>query len=321
MPCVDMSVEKLMQYQGKNPRPADFDEFWDASLAELDTIDPKVEFKPYALKSKFADCYELTFTSAKGARIYAKLVKPKNLEGKVPAILQFHGLSGDSDDWSKLLRDASQGFVVAAMDSRGQGGYSEDVGGTLGSTYSTPFSRGLDGDPKDLYCRNLFLDTAMLARIVMGLDYVDETRVATTGSSQGGGLALACAALVPEIRLCAASYPYMSDYKRVFEMDLNKGAYEGIRYYFRNFDPTHAREEEIFTKLGYIDIQFLAPRIRAKVLMATGLMDTTCPPSTQFATYNKITSKKEVVIYPDYGHENIKGRYDLFFNFLAELAD
>ena len=321
MPCVDMPLEKLKQYQGTNPRPADFDEFWDASLAELQAIDPKVQLKPFGLKSKFADCYELTFTSSKGARIYAKLVKPKNINGKAPALLQFHGLSVDSGDWVGLLKDASQGYVVAAMDSRGQGGYSEDVGGTLGSTYSTPFSRGLDGDPKDMYCRNLFLDTAMLARVVMNFDFVDQTRVAATGSSQGGGLAIACAALVPEIRLCAASYPYLSDYKRVYDMDLNKGAYEGIRYYFRSFDPTHAREEEIFTKLGYIDIQHLAPRIRAKVLMATGLMDTTCPPSTQFAVYNKITSEKQIEIYPDYAHENAKGRDDLFFNFLAELIN
>ena len=161
----------------------------------------------------------------------------------------------------------------------------------------------------------------MLARIVMGLDYVDETRIGVTGGSQGGGLSIACAALVPEIKLCAPFYPYMSDYKRVFEMDLNKGAYEGLRYYFRNFDPTHEREDEIFTKLGYIDIQHLAPRIKARVMMGTGLMDTTCPPSTQFAAYNKITSEKQVVIYPDYGHENLKGHDDLIFKFLSKLAD
>jgi len=114
-------------------------------------------------------------------------------------------------------------------------------------------------------------------------------------------------------------YPYLSDYKRVWDMDLDRGAYEGLRYYFRNFDPTHAREDEIFEKLGYIDIQFLAPRIRAKVLMQTGLLDTTCPPSTQFAAYNKITSEKDVIVYPDYGHEGIKGADDATFSFLAQL--
>ena len=319
MPLVDMPLEKLYEYQGRNPRPADFDEFWDRSLAEMNAIDPKATFTPHRFSSKIADCFDLHFQSTKGATVYAKFVRPKHIEGKIPAVLLFHGLSGAAPDWRSLLAYVSEGFCVAALDCRGQGGYSEDVGGTLGTTYSTPFSRGLDGKPEDLHCRDLFLDTAMLARIVMGLDYVDETRVGAHGGSQGGALTIACAALVPSIKLCAPVFPYLSDYKRVWEMDLAKGAYEGLKYYFRHFDPRHEREDEIFEKLGYIDIQFLAPRIRAKVLMGTGLMDTTCPPSTQFAAYNKITSEKRVVIYPDFGHEGLEGHNDIVFEFLSEL--
>ena len=37
------------------------------------------------------------------------------------------------------------------------------------------------------------------------------------------------------------------------------------------FDPLHEKEEEIFYKLGYVDVQNLSPRIKARVLMATGL--------------------------------------------------
>jgi cephalosporin-C deacetylase-like acetyl esterase len=40
--------------------------------------------------------------------------------------------------------------------------------------------------------------------------------------------------------------------------------------------------------------QNLAPRIKAEVVMFTGLMDAICPPSTQFAAYNKIESKSIV---------------------------
>lgn len=319
MPLVDMSLEKLKAYQGISPRPTDFDEFWDRSLAEMNAIDPAPSFSKVETASRIADCYELTFTSTKNARIYAKFLRPKKLEGKVPAVLHFHGLSGSSDSWRSLYSYVSQGYCVASLDCRGQGGYSQDVGGALGTTYTTPFVRGLDGDPENLYCRDLFLDTAMLARVVMGLDEVDENRVGVTGGSQGGALSVVCAALVPEIKLCAPIYPYLSDYRRVWNMDLDKGAYEGLRYYFRHFDPRHEREDEIFEKLGYIDIQYLAPRIRAKVLFGTGLMDTTCPPSTQFAIYNKITSEKDMKIYPDYGHENLKGHDDIVFDFLAEL--
>ena len=152
----------------------------------------------------------------------------------------------------------------------------------------------------------------------MSLDYVDETRVGVYGGSQGGALSIACAALVPSVKICAPTYPYLSDYKRVWVMDLNKSAYEGLRYYFRYFDPRHEREDEIFTKLGYIDIQHLAPRIKAKVRMATALMDTTCPPSTQFAAYNKMTCEKEMVLYPDYTHEVLSDDEDLLFMYFKE---
>ena len=125
------------------------------------------------------------------------------------------------------------------------------------------------------------------------------------GGSQGGGLTLACAALEPRIAVACAAYPFLSDYRRVWDMDLDDLAYIGLRKYFRVFDPLHEKEEEIFYKLGYVDVQNLSPRIKARVLMATGLMDVVCPPSTQFAAYNKITSPKQSLIYPDYGHENL----------------
>jgi cephalosporin-C deacetylase len=102
-------------------------------------------------------------------------------------------------------------------------------------------------------------------------------------------------------------------------MDLASGAYEELRTFFRQFDPLHQREAEIFTNLGYIDNQHLAPRIRGEVLMATGLMDTICPPSTQFAAFNKITAPKDVILYPDFGHEGLPGVNDTIFNFLAGM--
>ena len=48
-------------------------------------------------------------------------------------------------------------------------------------------------------------------------------------------------------------------------------------------------------------------------------MDTVCPPSTQFAAYNKITSEKSLTIYPDYGHEALPGHMDRIFQFLSKL--
>lgn len=320
MPLIDMPLEKLQQYEGRNPRPADFDAYWEQALAEMRSVDPQVEIIPSEFQVPFAECYDLYFTGVRNARIHAKYVKPKTvLSDKHPAVIEFHGYTGHAGDWTDKLIYASQGFSVISMDCRGQGGKSEDTGGVIGNTHHGHIIRGLDGPADGLLFRHIFLDTAQLAGIVMGLPEVDPDRVVTMGGSQGGALSLVCAALEPRIRKVASRFPFLSDYKRVWEMDLAKDAYQELRTYFRFFDPQHKREEEIFTKLGYIDIQFLASRIEADVLMAVGLMDTVCPPSTQFAAYNKMTAPKRLEIYPDFGHEALPGFSEIAMQFLLEV--
>jgi cephalosporin-C deacetylase len=315
----DMPLEKLREYRGINPRPADFDEYWDKALAEMNAVDPQIEIVPDEFQMPFATCSHLWFTGVGGARIHAKLLQPKQVQGTHPAVLMFHGYTGDCGNWTDKLGYAAAGFTVAALDCRGQGGLSEDVGGVKGNTHRGQIIRGLNDAPEKLLFRQIFLDTAQLAKIVMDMDDVDETRVGAMGGSQGGGLTLACVSLEPCIKRAAPIFPFLSDYRRVWEMDKCERAYEELKEFFRHFDPLHKREDEYFTRLGYVDIQNLVPRIKADVMMATGLMDTVCPPSTQFAAYNKIASKKSLEIYPDFGHENLPGFVDKTFEFMMGL--
>ncbi len=319
MSTVEMPLSELKKYKGINPCPEDFDEYWSKAVSEMKEIDPCVELVPAAFKTKAAHCFDLYFNGVKNARIHAKYLKPINKQKQHPAVLIFHGYSGNSGDWMEKLSYVSLGFSVAALDCRGQGGTSEDSGAIKGSTFKGHIIRGIDDGPENLLFRQIFLDTAQLASIVMEMPEVCSERVGTTGGSQGGSLALVCAALEPKIKRLAPLSPFLSDYKRIWEMDLAKDAYEELSYYFRIFDPMHRREEEIFSKLGYIDIQNLAKKIKGEVLMGVGLTDTVCPPSTQFAVYNKIRSKKKMLIYPDYAHENIPGFQDKVFEFLSEL--
>ncbi len=319
----DFPFEQLKTYQGINPRPADFDAFWDRGLAEMRAADPQVELTPAEFQAPGAECFHLYFTGVGGARVHAKLLRPKAAAAPHPAVLMFHGYSGHSGDWADKLGYVAQGYTVAALDCRGQGGLSRDAGNVTGNTLHGHIIRGLDdalnGAPEHLLFRQIFLDTAQLAKIVMEMPDVDADRVGATGGSQGGALTVACMALEPRIKRAAPLYPFLSDYKRVWEMDQAKDAYAELKEYFRLFDPRHEREEAIFEKLGYVDIQFLAPRIRAEVLWGIGLMDTICPPSSQFAAYNKITAPKQMAIYPDFGHEGLPGMADKIFQFMLGL--
>ena len=319
MPLIDMPLEELRKYRGINECPADLDEFWDRSLREMEALGTDYELIPADFQAPGAECYHLWFTGMGGARVHAKFLRPKAREGKLPAVLMFHGYSGDCGSFASKLGYVGAGYVVAAMDCRGQGGLSEDPVPVKGNTLNGQIIRGLEDEPEKLYFRNVFLDCAQLARIVMSLPYVDEARVAATGGSQGGGLTLACAALTPTLNRAAPVVPFLTDYRRVWEMDLAKDAYSDIRDFFRHTDPTHSREKETFTKLGYVDNHNLAHRIRAKVKMFTGLMDTICPPSTQFAAFNRIESEKEVVLYPDFGHETPAETDDVIMQFILEM--
>lgn len=316
----DLSLEELYTYEGCNPRPDDFDAYWDESLAEMRQVDPEVELVPADFQSPVADCHHLYFTGVGGARIHAKLLQPRQPQPGGPALLMFHGYSMDSGGWMEKLGYAAAGCTVAALDCRGQGGLSEDPGGTRGWTLRGHIVRGLDDDsPRKLSYRTIFLDTAQLAGIVMAMEHVDPDRVGATGGSQGGALTVACAALEPRIRRAAPVFPFLADYKRVWDMDLTVQAYAELRDWFRRFDPQHKRQEEIFTRLGYIDIQHLAPRIQADVCLSVGLMDQVCPPSTQFAAYNKIRSAKSLALYPDFGHEGLPGNNDMIYTYMMGL--
>lgn len=319
MPIIDMPLEQLKTYKGTNPCPEGFDEYWDNALIEMKGLNSEIELIPSDFQVPGADCFDLYFTGVRNARIHAKYLRPKNCSKPHPAVLQFHGYKENSGDWSDKLNYIAAGFSVAALDCRGQGGLSQDTGGVIGNTYKGHIIRGLDDSPENLLFRHIFLDTAQLARIVMDMPEIDECRVGAMGGSQGGALTIACACLEPRIKKLAPLYPFLCDYKRVWELDLAKDAYEEISMYFRLFDPLHENEDNTFKKLGYIDLQHLVKRIRGDVLMGVGLMDTLCPPSTQFAAYNKITSKKEILIYPDYGHEWIPTFNDRTYKFMLEL--
>ncbi|HWL51249.1 MAG TPA: acetylxylan esterase [Chthoniobacteraceae bacterium] len=317
----DLPLSELLTYQGRNPRPADFDAYWDQSLEELCRHDPRPELVAYPeLGLRHAESFDLWFEGLGGARIHARYLRPKNLAKPAPVLLFFHGYRAGPGSWLQRLGHVLEGFCVVSLDCRGQNGLSDDRLQVSGPTQRGHIVRGVhDPDPRQLYYRYQMLDAALLARIVQGFPEVDPRRVGCCGGSQGGALAAACAALQPDVAAIAVTFPFLCDYQRVWEMGLCQDAYQELKDYFRHFDPRHEREREIFTRLGYIDLQYLAPRIKARVLFSTGLSDRICPPSTQFAFYNKLRCEKELLVYPDFGHEVLPGNEDRELRYFIEM--
>lgn len=311
-------IESWSGYLGSTPIPEDFDLFWSHRMAEADSVPLDYEITPSEIPSTATCQYlDLRFRGMGGAAVYAKYVKPR-AERAVPLVLQFHGYPGASRSWFEQSSFAGMGCALLAMDCPGQGGKGTDPGGYAGTTVTGHIVAGLDGPPREMYYVRLHQNIRILCRIVRELEGIDQKRVFVNGASQGGGLGIACTALNPElINRAAILYPFLSDYRMVWELDADQVAYEGLRYYSRWFDPDGARQEEWFAKLGYIDTKNFAHMVRCPVLFGTGLADVICPPITQCAVYNNLHCAKRRYLFEGYGHEEIQAFDDLILDFFG----
>lgn len=321
MPMKDMPIEKLKNYAGSTPRPEDFREFWEKRASEAKEFPLRYGIMeseiPSAGRTAF---YDIWMEGIGGSRLHIKYVKPIRDE-KIPVVLQFHGYPGSSRGWFEQASFAGMGMAVLAMDCPGQGGLSLDGEARTGTTAADHIIMGLDGPAEQMYYVETFMDTCLVVRLAEELPGLDTERIYVNGASQGAGLGIACTALnQSHIRRCAALYPFLTDYKRVWEMDRDEIVYTGVKYYTRWFDPEGRRRDEIFKKLGYIDVQNFAEWISCPVLCGTGLMDIVCPPSSQFAVFSGIKKKKHL-IFPEYGHEEIPAFDDALILFFGEEED
>ncbi|MGX7348167.1 acetylxylan esterase [Aerococcus vaginalis] len=296
-----MSLEAMKQYRGMDEVPADFDEFWDAQIANLELpTDYTLEEQDFGIPNVIAE--SLTFTGTNNGEISAKLLFPKR-EEKVPVIFKFHGYMGRSKDWSELLKYVACGYGVVAMDVRGQAGFSNDRRAFDGMTVTGQIVRGMTEGPEQLFYRDVYLDVYTLIELVTALPNVDENNLQCTGGSQGGALSIAGAALNPRIKQIVIQYPFLSDFRRVLRTNNQSDAYNELIRYFKFTDPFHETEDAVIETLSYIDVKNMAHRINVPVKMFVSVVDDICYPSTQFAVYNRLGGEKEYVLMHEYEHE------------------
>lgn len=310
-------LEEMKSYRGRDEVPDDFDTFWDGLLVDLAIPDDYIlEEKTFGIPN--VDCYELTFTGTNHGRVYARVVLPQSAE-RVPVIFHFHGYMGRGWDWADMLPFTVAGYGVVTMDVRGQSGYSVDASEAVrGNTVKGQIIRGAVDGPEHLFYKDVYLDLYTLVEIVAGFDRVDENALSSYGASQGGALALVCAALNPRIQKTVAIYPFLSDFRRVLEIGNTSEAYDELFRYFKFHDPFHETEDRLMEVLSYIDVKNMAHRIKGSVKMITGLDDDVCYPITQFAIYNRLEGEKEYHLMPEYAHEAMNVYVnDRVFNWLC----
>ncbi|OTO01287.1 acetylxylan esterase [Enterococcus sp. 5B3_DIV0040] len=309
-----MSKEEMQSYQGVREVPDDFYQYWQQLILSLQLPELKVVEKDFHIKQiRFFDLY---FNGTNGSQVYAKMLLP-NTNQKTPVIFHFHGYQGCSSDWSEYFKFVMCGYGVIALDVRGQAGKSQDNGQFDGLTVKGHIVRGMIAGRERLFYQDIFLDVYTLIEQVRKLPEIDDENMQTFGASQGGALAVVGAALHPRIKQVVTIYPFLADFPRILELGQITEPYDELFRYFKFQDPFYRTKEQIFKALDYIDIKNFAHMIKGKVKLLTGIRDDICPPSTQYAFFNRVQTNKEHILLPEYGHEALNvGVNDLCFNWL-----
>jgi len=276
----DLGLEALWEYRSSYVRPDDFDSFWDSTLAEARAIDLDVEAVPVDTPLTTLDVYDVSFAGFGGDRIHAWLRTPKGQQG-LPAVVQYHGYGGNRGSAVENLTWASAGFAHLQVEVREQRG---------GAGFMT---RGI-ADRSTYFYRRVFTDAVRAVEAVRALG---SAGVAVIGNSQGGGIALAVAGLVPDLAAVHTQAPFLCDFRRAVNVCGRPPFTELTTYVAEN------RRSDIFSTLSYFDGVGFAARATAPAWFSVGLMDDIVPPSTVFGAYHAYAGPKEIAVWEHSAHE------------------
>jgi cephalosporin-C deacetylase len=231
------------------------------------------------------------------------MFRPAGATDPLPAVVSYIGYGGGRSLPHDHLLWASAGYANLVMDTRGQGGAwstgdTPDEAATTGPSYPGSMTRGVL-DPHDYYYRRLYTDAVRAVEAVRSHPGVDAARVLVSGASQGGGLALAVAGLVPDLAGVIAEVPFLQHIRRATEIT------DGFPYKeVADFCKVHRdKVETVFGTLAYFDGLNFAARTTAPARYTVGLMDEICPPETVYASYNHYAADKDISVYAYNGHE------------------
>jgi cephalosporin-C deacetylase len=311
MALFDLPLPALREYRPELTEPADLDDFWSETLGRARRHEALRELRELPTEETGLDLVEtadVTFSGHDGAPIRAWYLRPARTEGPLPVVVEYIGYGGGRGLPIEHLLWPSAGYAHLVMDTRGQGGGWGSGGATadpVGSGPAAPGSmtRGIE-DPATSYLTRLMTDAARAVDVARELPGADG-RVAVTGNSQGGGLALAAGGLVPDVDAVMANVPFLCQIRRAIDLTDNDPYREIVRFLAAN----RGLEAQVERTLGYVDAVHLGRRSRARALFSAALRDMTCPPSTVFAAFNHwggasgTDPARDIEVYPYNDHE------------------
>ncbi len=277
--------------------PDDFYAFWNNAknkAAEI-PLNATLVLLPDQSTAK-VNVYHISFQNVQNnSRIYGVLCIPKQ-EKKYPALLYVPGAG--VRPYQGRIDMAEKGIITLEIGIHGipvtmEEAVYEDLRNTALLGY-----RFFNLDDRDrYYFKRVYLGCVRAVEFIFSLPQFDGQRLAVTGSSQGGALAIVTAALEPRVRWLAVEHPGFCDLTGYLH-----GRAGGWPHMFdkTNF-AFNAKKDKIETS-KYYDVVNFARQLKIPGYYLWGFNDTVCPPTSMYAAYNVIQAPKELEIGQDTGH-------------------
>ncbi|MGB1288674.1 MAG: acetylxylan esterase [Aggregatilineales bacterium] len=219
MSFFDMSIDELRAYRPGRNEPDDFDAFWQATLDAVRRHDLNARFERQETGLALVDVWDVTFNGYGGQDVKGWYLRPAGNSDLLPCIVEYIGYGGGRGFPHEWLLWVNAGYATLIMDTRGQGsvwrrGDTPDIPDGANPSIPGFMTQGILSR-EHYYYRRVFADAVRAVEVAQSRDDVDSSRVAVTGASQGGGMAIAVAGLMKEaVALCLADVPFLCHFER-----------------------------------------------------------------------------------------------------------
>lgn len=288
-----MSARNPANYGTAVTKPADFDAFWEETMAQAAAIPLNATLTPVPLRSTPAvDVFEVHYDSWDHVRVAGWYCLPRQRSGPVPAMVFYPGYISEP---ALPKAFATKGYATFGVAPRGK----LRSNGQVNPGYPGLLTHNIVDHHTYAY-RGFYIDAFRVIDFLLAQPEVDGTRIGVQGGSQGGALTLLAAAMCPAIAAAAASAPYLAGMIDAIALT-NSYPYQEINEYLHHFP---AARPAVEATLAYYDVHNFVDRIRCPIIVNIGLNDDVCPPETGFEVFRRIgTAEKKLYTYDGHGHD------------------
>ena len=289
------------QIRPGSTKPADFDAFWDQSMAKLErevALDPRVEkLEKYSCESY--ESFLVSFATFDQQRVYGYLCIPKKAKQPMPVLVQVPGAGpGVSAPMTGL---ASRGIITLMMNVHLFAPVTGDSEAQK-KVYDAFNDEVKKREGVERYCVSSALtrETYFYYRVILGVNRavnwvaarpdVDRTRFWYSGTSQGGGFGFYLCGLNRHFTQGVSHVPALTDLLG-YTQQRTSGWPRLVEAY------PEAKKDAVARVAPYFDGAHFATRITCPYAVSIGFIDSTCPPTACYAGYNSLRVAQKRVVH------------------------